>query len=109
MGVFDAEAQSLKEDPDELRVEGPVKDIIAGVLRGGGQFQIEMVGDHALAKWTGSFREARMDEAMFHLHEPDLRAHLRLSPLTAAWRTRQGALALNGDEGRLIRIKKEKG
>lgn len=112
---FDARAASLAEDPVAALLDATdVKPLLAALLGAalpaeGGSFAIEMVGDHARVVWRGLLSGARLDKEMLHLHESDLRSHLRYAPLLRAARTRSDALALDGEDGRLLRIAKEGG
>ena len=109
-GGFDARAASLAEDPVAAPLEeAHMASLIASLLETGGGFQIELVGDHARVAWRGTLSGARMDERMFHLHETDLRSHLRYAPMLSAARTQTGALAIDGETGRLLRIAKGHG
>lgn len=103
-GDFDAEAASTTQDPDGQPLTGEVREEIASLLRAPGQIELELVGDHARVTWRGAISGARIDDAMFHLHEPDVRSHLRYAPVTGLAQARSGALVLSGDEGRLLRI-----
>ena len=111
-GEFDARAASLAEDPLAAPLEGIDTRAILADLFGmdtGGGFTVEAVGDHARAVWQGALSGVRMDERMFHLHETDIRSHLRYAPLCRAAKTKAGAVALDGADGRLLRITKGDG
>lgn len=112
---YDARAVSLAEDPVAAPIEAmDMKSLLADALSAdpaetGGGFGIETVGDHARAVWRGRLSGVRLDERMLHLHETGLRSHLRYGPLIHAARTQAGALALDGKDGRLLRIAVEGG
>ena len=103
---FDANAASLAADPVvDLVKEGSIRHLLAERLEAGGAFAIEMVGGSARVTWRGALSGVRMDERMLHLHERDLRSHLRYEPMLRAVRTRAGALSIEGEQGRrLLRI-----
>lgn len=106
---FDSRAASLAEDPlaaplEEMDIRATLADLF-GPHAGGG-FTVEAVGDHARAVWQGVLSGVRMDDRMFHLHEADIRSHLRYAPLRRAAKTVGGAVALDGEDGRLLRIAK---
>ena len=112
-GRFDARAASLAEDPAAAPLAAGVRahltDLLGAMPAGGAHFVVEAVADHARATWRGTLSGARLDDRMFHLHETDLRSHLRYAPLVGAARTESGALALDGVEGRLLRLAREDG
>lgn len=109
-GRFDARARSLAEDPvAEWLDTADMKTLIAksfdaSLAEGSVGFGIEMVGDHARVGWSGILSSVRLDEQMFHLHEADIRSHLRYGPMVRAARTQAGALSIDGEGGRLLRI-----
>ena len=65
---------------------------------------MELVGDHARVTGRGLIQGARMDDAMFHLHETDIRSHLRYAAMTELALSENGALIIKGAESRLLRI-----
>ena len=103
-GGFSARALSLREDPDEESLGTHVKAEVAALLSTPGPAEIELVGESIRVCWQGNVKGAGIDETMFHIHELDLRSHLRYAPVTGLARSRQGALVLNGRQGRLLRI-----
>ncbi len=106
---FDARAASRAEDPVGMPLEGAdMRAILADLLSPdtGDGFTVEAVGDHARVVWQGVLSGIRMDKRMFHLHEADIRSHLRYGPLRQAARTAGGAVAFDGEDGRLLRIEK---
>lgn len=106
---FDAETASIADDPDESALTGEVRSVLSAELSEAQPTEIEQVGDHTRLAWTGIPENPRFDETMFHFHQANLRAHLRYAPITSMARTASGALSLNGEEGRLLRIaRKEK-
>ena len=102
--AFDAEAASVADDPDQQIVAGVTKTEIAKRLAAPGAIMMELVGDHARVTWRGLIQGARMDDAMFHLHETDIRSHLRYAAMTELALSENGALIIKGAESRLLRI-----
>ena len=81
----------------------------------GAPLQIEAVSAHARVQWRGRLTKPAFRSGMLHLHETDLRAHLRLAPLARAYRTTRNGIAFYGSgatgsdagPGRLLRFAKE--
>jgi len=92
------------QDPDSQVLQGTPRELLAAELAAPAQREVQMLSPNACVTWRGALHEARLDEHMFHLHETDLRAHLRYAPITQVTRTESGALSLNGRAGRMLRI-----
>lgn len=103
-GAFDAEAASMAADPDQRPVAEEIRAALASRLSTPTRIALELVGDHARVTWHGDIKGARLDETMFHLHEPDIRTHLRYAAMTGLAQSKHGALVINGAEGRLLRL-----
>ena len=104
---FDAEAASIADDPDVAPLTGDIRAMLSAELSKAQPTEIEQVGDHTRLLWTGTPESPRFDETMFHFHQADLRAHLRYAPIISMARTASGALSLNGEEGRLLKISRK--
>ena len=92
------------QDPVAQVLEGTPRALLAVELAQPAQREVQMLAASALVTWRGALHEARLDEHMFHLHETDLRSHLRYAAITQVARTASGALSLNGRSGPLLRI-----
>ncbi|UUX49230.1 hypothetical protein NUH88_17730 [Nisaea acidiphila] len=106
---FDPLAVSLNNDANAQHIPGSAyQETISSFLGDGGAFEIEAVCRHARVTWHGTISGARFDRGMLHLHETDLRSHLRLAPLAIAHRTAKGGLSLgisaSGSSERRLRI-----
>ena len=103
---FDPERLSLENDPDIGPVGGGVRELVAQELGNPGQYEVELIGEYARVVWQGQLGGARLDEMMFHLHESDIRSHLRFSAITSLNEARSGAITFSGKAGRVLRIMK---
>lgn len=110
--AFDPLEASLAADPDrapeppdlpEPPEPGPM---LEAMFAEGGPARIEAVCPHARIVWSGTLSGLRFGGGMVHLHESDLRSHLRLAPLTRASRTASNALAFADASGRLLSFRK---
>jgi len=102
--TFNAQAASIEEDPDQHPLTGDIKAELTSHLSEPRRMELELVSDHARVTWRGRIKGARFDDAMFHLHEPDIRTHLRYAPMTDMAQSERGALIINGPQGRLLRL-----
>ena len=123
VSVFDPQTVSLLADADgdeggddEMGGGDPqalIERFVAGTA--GEPVQIEALSAHARVVWRGRLTKPAFRGGMLHLHETDLRAHLRLAPLVRAVRTAGDGIAFHGTEasgpqrgpGRLLRFAKE--
>jgi len=107
--LFDADSASRAMDPDLAPREGNALDIVQSLFQRSGAYEIELVARHARATWTGTLSGARVDADIFHLHEADIRSHLRFAPLTHVGKTRSGATSFGDGDRRFLRIHREEG
>lgn len=116
--AFDPLNASLLADAqcDELSAKDPQSLLEPFFAEADGvPVQIEAVARHALVLWRGCVTKPAFRGGMLHLHETDLRAHLRLGPLTRAYSTAGTGIGFNGSTAtgpsslpvRLLRFKKE--
>ena len=106
VSMYASGARSVADDPDSETVQADMKTLIGDILEDNTFHDIEHFGAHSRVKWMGDVDGVRIDETMFHLHQSTLRSHLRYAPVTQIARTRSGAIAFSGENGRLLRIKK---
>lgn len=72
----------------------------------GRPLKISAYGLHAKVSWNGILNGIRFAREMLHLHEPSLRSHLRLAPLTHTQRT-SNAITLGSKHSPILRITTE--
>ncbi len=104
---FDAHGVSCGTDPDVEQGTEEIHTAVSQLLQSAGSFEVELIADHARAIWKGHLSGARIDADMFHLHEPDIRSHLRFSALNQIAKSRSGAYTFCNGDRRLIRIRQE--
>lgn len=100
----DPKVSAHEQEPTEALTDDQTRAEIAALLAKPGLATIELIGPSAQVKWSGQIGGARMDKAMFHIHETDLRSHLRYGPITGLKRSNSGTLILSGEAGELLRI-----
>lgn len=106
-GVFDANAESINQPPEGQNRQLSLRTALSNIFNNPSVFEIEMVGQHTRVIWNGNITKIRMDEKMLHLHEPDIRSHIRLEEIEAATLSENGSLILSNSERRLLRITKK--
>jgi putative heme iron utilization protein len=105
--TFDPQALSKQSDSDtESLAILNSKEILGTFLEPGARFEIECLTRFARALWCGNLNKIRMDENMVHLHEEDIRAHLRFDAFKQWHYTNSGGLSAQDDSGRLLRLVK---
>ncbi len=104
--TFCATQLSESDRPSDVKTPVSAKSGISDLLGAAGRISLELIGDHARVAWQGDISGARIDEHMFHLHEPNIRAHLRFAPATETYLSEDGVLMMTGDNRRLLCVKK---
>lgn len=105
--IFDPQHVSAQADPDtETLVEINSEELLTTFLEKDALFEIECLTRHARAVWTGSLRKIRIDEKMLHMHEEDIRAHLRFDAFKLWSYTDSGGLSAQSEQGRTLRLHK---
>lgn len=82
------------------------KETFPELLNEGGQFEIGMISRHAVCRWHGQLSGIRTDDNMLHLHEADIRSHLRFAAMEAAEQSPEGDLNIYGSHGLIMTAQK---
>ena len=80
-----------------------VSETLAGALSAG-EVRVEMFARHARAAWFGRPAHPRFAGGMLHLHEPSVRAHLRLAAIRTVERLSPGILVLGDGASPLLTV-----
>lgn len=78
------------------------------IFQNPGKFEIEMLSKHTWVEWYGSLGQVRIDNQMFHLHEQDIRSHIRLNMIEKVKNSEDGGLLLLNENSSALKIKRRK-
>lgn len=107
-GKFKVEAASKDDFPPGVLSETTPREALSSLLKTSDRFEIEMIGDHARVVWRGVLGGVRIDAHMLHIHEPDIRSHLRFAAMTKLEISKGDVLHVLSEKRRLLRLNRRK-